>query len=139
MRPEPVSSRSARRSNARGPATTTSFVVAPSASPGAASGSDEVAEMNEIAGDPSWLSDADTLAVTRTYLWFGGDSDVRDSDSDSVGGVSSAQSSATTGSWSDAWSANSALTCTGSISLTRSATAGEATTWSSACELPSNT
>ena len=51
----------------------------------------------------------------------------RDSETDGTGAVRSAQVSATSGSWSDAWSANSALTWTGSISCSRSATDGDAT------------
>ena len=45
----------------------------------------------------------------------------------------------TDGSWSDAWSANSALTCTGSKTNGRVAQPPPSRMWSSACELPSKT
>src|SRR5436190_11482697 len=46
---------------------------------------------------------------------------------------------ATDGSWSDAWSANSALACTTSKAIGRAASASLTRTWSSVCEFPSKT
>jgi hypothetical protein len=44
----------------------------------------------------------------------------------------------TDGSWSEAWSKNSAFTCTGSNTSDRANSGSLKSTWSSTCPLPSN-
>src|SRR6266540_7486276 len=105
MRPVPVSERSARRLNVVSLTLTTSFTVFPSASPGALSGSFEVADTKVIVGDGSTESEAVTVVVTFTYLWFGGKSVLGDAVTEMLGAVTSGERRATSGSWSLAWSA----------------------------------
>ena len=74
----------------------------PSASPGASSGSFDVAETSVTAGDGSKSSAAAIVACTVAYLWFGGHRLSGDSDTSIVGAISSHESMPTrTASWSD--------------------------------------
>ncbi len=116
-----------------------SLTVLPSAPPGALSGSLEPTETSVADTDGSPASETVTVAWTVWYLWFGGQSEVGDTDTDSVGGVASVQNRDTGGSWSVTWSWNSALMCTMSKPARSPSRWFETRMWSSVCELPSNT
>ena len=67
-----------------------SFVVLPSAPPGALSGSFEVSETRVTDGLGSTVSFEVSVALTVTYLWFGGQSSFGATDTESEGGLESA-------------------------------------------------
>ena len=73
------------------------------------------------------------------YLWFG----VVRADGDALtlsdGAVTSAQTRATSGSWSEVCSANYELTCTTSNPRSSDDADWLVTMWSRVCELPSQT
>src|SRR2546427_6403916 len=100
MRPVPVSERSARTLKVVSFTRTMSLVVFPSAPPGASSGSFDVKETRVTLGAGSTESAAVTVVVTLTYLWFGGESVDGDAVTERLGALTSAQSRATSGSWS---------------------------------------
>ena len=98
-----------------------------------------MADTRLTSGASSTESLALTVTVTARYLWFGGLRTDGDAPTVIDGAVPSAQKRATSGSWSDVWSANSALTWTASNDASVAVSALAREDWSSACELPSKT